>query len=163
MRTYIRDIDARFAASYEVAATGCWLWTRVKTPQGYGLFWNGQRRVGAHRYSYERFVGPIPTGLTIDHLCRVHSCINPQHLEAVTNRENALRGVSPVAQRARQTHCKRGHEFTPENTYRVGKHGRGCRQCSYDYHHDPAVLARKAADHRRYNARRRARRATATT
>lgn len=86
------------------------------------------RLLMVHRIAYELAVGPIPVGLVIDHLCRNHSCINPEHLEPVTNVENVMRGESAWARNARKTHCKRGHEFTDENTIR--RNGtRSCRQC----------------------------------
>lgn len=106
----------------------CWEWTGAKTTRGYAQKqWQGKVRY-VHRIVYEHFNGSIPEGLTIDHLCRNHGCANPRHLEAVTNRENVLRGTSPNAENARRTHCKRGHEFTPENTYKLGSR-RGCRTC----------------------------------
>jgi hypothetical protein len=85
----------------------------------------------AHRWAYEFLRAEIPEGLHIDHLCRNRACVNPWHLEPVTNRVNGLRGESVAAQHARKTHCIRGHEFTTENTYPIknGK-GRGCRECS---------------------------------
>ena len=112
----------------------CWEWTGAKW-KGYGQFgtqitpgkW---RNVKAHRFAYEMFVGPIPEGLQLDHLCRNPGCVNPDHLEPVTNRENGLRGTSPAAVHAKATHCVNGHEFTPENTYRPpGKNERACREC----------------------------------
>ncbi len=101
-----------------VAESGCWLWTGGITPRGYGY---GKSK-HAHRYSYEAFVGPIPDGLEIDHLCRVTSCVNPDHLEPVTQRENQRRRWATV------THCKWGHEFSPENT-RIGQGIRVCHAC----------------------------------
>jgi len=84
---------------------------------------------GAHRAVYELAIGPIPEGLTIDHLCRNRRCINPLHMEAVTRKVNTLRGIGPSAMHARQTHCRRGHGFTPSNTYlRNGM--RHCRKCN---------------------------------
>jgi hypothetical protein len=80
----------------------------------------------AHRLAYQLLVGPIPEGLVIDHLCRNPPCQNPAHMECVTHRENTLRGASPHAMNARKTHCKRGHEFTFQNTYVDAK---GCRSC----------------------------------
>lgn len=103
----------------------CWVWIGARHFKGYGSFCGK-----AHRFSYELFKGPIPAGLTIDHLCRNTYCVNPEHLEAVTNRENILRGISPPAIFAKKTHCSKGHEFTPENTYiRNYKIGRKCRIC----------------------------------
>jgi len=119
---------------------GCWEYQGTKS-KGYGLFgvqvqpgvW---KSVKAHRFSYEAFVGPIPDGLHLDHLCRNPSCCRPDHLEPVTNRENGLRGISPAAAHAVQTHCKYGHEYTPENTMvTAGDHGfpwRECRTCYRD-------------------------------
>jgi hypothetical protein len=109
--------------------TPCWIWAKYIARTGYGQTFAGGRVVYAHRHFYEQYVEPIPEGLQIDHLCRVRSCVNPEHLEAVTQRENILRGNSLGALRARQTHCKHGHEFTPENT-RIASNGtRRCRAC----------------------------------
>lgn len=111
---------------------------------GYGNF---GMRVGSkhktllvHRYVYEELVGPIPTGKQLDHLCRVRCCVNPAHLEIVTNRENAIRGLGPTLARQRQvskTHCPQGHEYSPENTIhrdskKKGK-SRHCRECHKSY------------------------------
>lgn len=115
--------------------SGCWLWLGFVNKQtGYGhINLGGDGPITtAHRVSYELFVRPIPEGLEIDHLCRVHCCVNPKHLEAVTGSVNCLRGISPQFNRdraKRQTHCKRGHEFTAENTGRNSIRGRVCRKC----------------------------------
>ncbi len=85
--------------------------------------------VYAHRAAYELYVGPIPEGLTIDHLCRNTLCVNPAHLEAVTMRENILRGTGPSAQAARKTHCLRGHPFDDGNTLFRATGKRVCRAC----------------------------------
>ena len=113
----------------------CWLWLKYKNPNGYGEIMatiKGKRRAWlCHRISFEILVGPIPRGKELDHLCRTPACLNPAHLEAVTHTENILRGNSPYAQKARQTHCSRGHEFTPDNTMRNSVSGtRFCRLCN---------------------------------
>lgn len=108
----------------------CWLWLGYLNPGGYGNFYWGAA-VKAHRAAYTLFVGPIPDGLHLDHLCRIRNCVNPKHLEPVTHRENILRGIAPTSNKRRyleQTHCKRGHERIPENlNYRQGR--RVCRVC----------------------------------
>ena len=112
----------------------CWPWkaSRSGRGRGYGQFHYPRRTSHlAHRLAYELIVGPIPAGLTIDHLCRNQICCNPMHMEPVTNRENILRGDSPSAKAARKTHCYRGHPFTPENTIWVGY--RKCRTCHDDW------------------------------
>lgn len=108
----------------------CWIWTGATQADGYGRFFVAAGEVtNAHRYAFELLVGPIPDGLVLDHLCRVKSCVNPDHLQAVTVAENNRRGVGFAGQH-RKTHCIRGHEFTPENTYRHPKRGtRTCREC----------------------------------
>jgi len=113
--------------------SGCWLWTAGCGTAGYGTFWVGQplnRTVSAYRWAYEHLVGPIPEGLTLDHLCRIRHCVNPWHLEPVTHRENVLRGVAPSARNAVKTDCPRGHPYDEENTYwRPNGMGRDCRIC----------------------------------
>ncbi|MDP9224875.1 MAG: HNH endonuclease [Actinomycetota bacterium] len=84
----------------------------------------------AHRVAYELLVGPIPEGLTLDHLCRNTSCVNPQHLEPVTVRENVLRGMGWGAKNKRKTHCHRGHPFDAKNTLRIPGGTRKCRTCA---------------------------------
>lgn len=108
---------------------GCWLW--VGTDNGkygtLGLSIDGTRTsLYAHRLSYEMHVGPIPEGLTIDHLCRVPLCVNPDHLEAVTQRENSLRGTGVSAVNARKTHCPKGHPLDGLRT--SGR--RYCKTCA---------------------------------
>ena len=105
----------------------CWLWMGAKV-KGYGSFRFGKRAVLAHRFSYERFVGPIPDELTIDHLCRNRACVNPLHMEVVTMHENWRRGESVSAKCARQTHCLRGHELSGNNIV-ISRGARVCKQC----------------------------------
>ena len=110
----------------------CWLYAK-QTVKGYGRLtvWNGQRyeRYYVHRVMYEVLVGHIPDGKVLDHLCRTPQCINPAHLEPVSNGENLLRGVGVGAINAKKTHCSRGHEFTPKNTYVYPSGKRKCRAC----------------------------------
>lgn len=114
----VRD---RIASSSVKIDNGCWQWTGYRYGNGYGaLSIEGRQRL-AHRVSYEEFVGPIPVGLTIDHLCRNRACVNPVHLEPVTGRENT--------QRAMRSHCVNGHEFTEANIYRWTDGKRCCREC----------------------------------
>lgn len=114
----------------------CWIWTAARISSGYGCFYLDGSKL-AHRVSYELCVGQIPDGLVIDHLCRNKLCVNPAHLEAVTQRTNVARGtlsssVSAANKRrgATVTHCPRGHEYTPENTKISVKGWRSCRTCN---------------------------------
>lgn len=128
-----RSLPERFHLSYVVGPNDCWSWRRP-SPNGYGMIYANGRPQWAHRAGYELLVGPIPKGLELDHLCRNRACVNPAHLEPVIHRENCLRGVSRNAENARKTHCLRGHEFTPENTYHPPKRPtrRYCRACARD-------------------------------
>lgn len=121
--------NVRFEEKYTPEPmSGCWIWTAYVDRLGYGKFYVGTKSVNAHRWSYEYHVGPIPAGLVLDHLCRNTSCVNPNHLEAVTQKVNTLRGLSPSAMHAVKTHCIAGHEFNAENTYKSPR-GRVCKQC----------------------------------
>jgi len=111
----------------------CWLWLASKYPNGYGQF----DHQGAHRVSYQLAIGPISDELVIDHRCCRRDCVNPAHLQPVTPAVNVQRGYAPpiAATRMREwsaarTHCSRGHELTPQNTYVTPKEGwRQCRIC----------------------------------
>lgn len=126
-----RDPEARFRAKINVVTdpNECWLWTATLNSDGYGQFWTGEAVVKAHRWAYEHWIGPIPEGRELDHLCRVASCVNPAHLQPVTHHENVLRGNAPAARQARQTHCKRGHVLAGDNLLVDARGHRRCRAC----------------------------------
>lgn len=114
----------------------CLVWIGSKTtPNGYGQITVNKQRVLIHRLVYEHAHGPIPEGLVIDHVvargCCHPACCNPSHLEAVTERENILRGRAPAAHNARKTHCIKGHALVAGNlaSYPLGKGARQCIQC----------------------------------
>lgn len=116
--------------------SGCWLWIGCLDPKGYGQFnRNGLDRIGAHRAAYELLQETVPDDLELDHLCRVHSCVNPRHLEPVTHLENVRRGAgnaASLAERKARTHCSHGHEYTPNNT-RMYRGHRNCEECARLY------------------------------
>lgn len=137
---------AKFISRLEFASSGCWLWT-LSCVTGYGVVCFGGGTHLAHRVAYEYWVGPVPFGLTIDHLCHnadlscaggdacLHRrCVNPDHLEATTDRINILRSRGPAALAAKRTHCPQGHPYDEGNTYfnqrRNGHPGRRCRICT---------------------------------
>lgn len=136
-RTRPIDVRARFE-QYFTNGDGCWMWIGGKQNSGYGVF-NVPDALGggvqlAHRFSYELYVGPIPDGLEIDHLCRTRLCVNPAHLEPVTHRENDLRGASPFLVAHREGRCLRGlHAMTPENARITSNGHRRCRACDRAY------------------------------
>lgn len=106
----------------------CWLWTGATAGEGYGVFWvPGAGQTYAHRVSHQMFVGPIPDGLEVDHLCSNRLCVKPTHLEAVTGDENKRR----ARERAGTTdQCPHGHPYDDVNTYVAPSGARNCRLCS---------------------------------
>jgi hypothetical protein len=136
-RNYCSDM-CRFMSKVNKTG-GCWLWTAAKAG-GYGRFaLAGGRLVPAHRYAWEVLVGPIPAGMQMDHLCRTPACVNPAHLEPVTQRENALRGEAPTVRVYRTGYCARGHSMA--DAYTVPATGANqCRTCNRE-----RARARRAA------------------
>jgi hypothetical protein len=116
----------RLFSKVEKTEDGCWAWTGTRSWNGYGTLKFRGRWTNAHRAAYLLERGSIPDGLQIDHLCRNRACVNVAHMEAVTQRENILRGVSPAARQAHQTHCKAGHRL-PEDRNSQGR--RHCKAC----------------------------------
>lgn len=108
---------------FTVVDSGCWEWTAAMFPNGYGCIAQNGKPRKAHRIVYEFLVGPIPPGLHIDHLCRNRRCVNPEHLEPVTPRENNRRAA------AVRTQCPSGHAFDSNNTHIDPRGARRCRTC----------------------------------
>ncbi len=109
---------------------GCWIWTGPINEKGYGIVNFKKKRIRAHRLMYELSRGPIDRGLVIDHLCRVRCCVNPAHMEVVTNKVNVLRGIGRTAANAKKTCCPKGHTYTESNTYVASSGERRCRECN---------------------------------
>jgi hypothetical protein len=147
----------------------CWVWISAKHDLVYGMILvDTPPMKGAHRVGYELMVGPIPDGLVLDHLCRRPRCVRYDHVEPVPQPVNIARGEAPAllrewdAKRRGQTHCKYGHEFTPENT-RVRRNGRrACRACGRArfsaWRKRPDVREQQNAYYREYYAKQKARR-----
>lgn len=142
MLTISHATRERFFDKFERNGADCWVWTASRLPNGYGSFWvgeNGIKAANAHRFAYRLLVGEVPDGLVLDHLCRNRACVNPEHLEPVTDRENMWRGEHASIVAARKGQCVNGHKMTPENTRiapaRPGRRNRAtreCRQCGRD-------------------------------
>jgi hypothetical protein len=125
-----RCIDGR----YTVTETGCWEWTGRRDPNGYGYLDHLNKNWLAHRMAYWALAGDFPSHLQLDHLCKNRSCINPDHLEPVTRKENIRRSDSPAAVYGRRVTCPKGHELIPL----AGRPARHCARCDYEYRRDYA-------------------------
>lgn len=161
MRTAVdADVDNRFWSKVDAwGPFACWTWTRARDRNGYGKFWlNGTMHL-AHRVSWQTLVGPVPEGMSLDHLCRNPACVNPDHLEPVTHAENVRRGAGGAHTR-QKTHCPQGHPYDGDNL-RIGRTRgeRYCRECQRQKDrlerqmHPDRVRAR----HERYLARKNSR------
>ncbi len=124
-----KSVIQRFQKFIELdLLSGCWLW-KGAVINGYGYFCVNGKSVRAHRFSYTHWNGDIPQELQIHHLCRNTNCVNPEHLQVVTQKTNVLLGFNPCAINARKTHCVRGHKFNNENT-RIYQERRHCKTCN---------------------------------
>ena len=132
----LTPLSEKLAAGWVLdPVTGCHVWTKSRTAAGYGQTSHKNRKLYAHRVAYVLAKGEIPKGIQIDHLCRNRACCNPNHLEAVVQAVNILRGEGFSAKKARQTHCVNGHELAGANLYqRKDRPGasRDCKRCMYD-------------------------------
>lgn len=140
----IESVKSRlFDKSMPEPNTGCFIWTGSLFTGDYGRMWVRDKQIMAHRISYFIYKGKIPEDFVIDHICNNPSCINPEHLEAKTQKDNSNRCVgSPTTVNAQKTHCIRGHEFSDENTKR-GKNGRRCIKCTQKNQHDWYIKNKK--------------------
>ncbi len=146
MRKFYPTIAETFEAKHmPVPHSGCWIWIGKLNAQGYGTLSrkgaNGKQKImRAHVVAYRMLVGEVPEGLELDHLCKVRSCVNPDHLEPVTHQVNCQRGEAGhhrAIECSALTHCKNGHEWTEANTYyrpnTQGKVWRSCRTCMREW------------------------------
>lgn len=128
-----QSVRVKFAVCVQVAERtdrGCWLWPKSSASHGYGqIGWGGKGEgrglVLAHRLSYATFFGPIPEGMTVDHVCRERTCFNPEHLRLLTNLENARNNGNSI-----KTHCPHGHAYDEANTSRDRLGHRRCIACA---------------------------------
>lgn len=139
-------LPPRFWRKVDVDSRGCWVWTAGKFTNGYGSFSIAGGTVLTRRLAYSTLIGDIPEGLQLDHLCRVRHCLNPEHLEPVTCRENLMRGDTLAADHAARTHCPNGHPLAEGNLVPAvaRRHGRGCQTCARERSAERNALIRRA-------------------
>jgi hypothetical protein len=134
VRNLITPAQAETFWAYVERSNSCWNWTASCDSKGYGQYAigtykpNSRRNARAHQVSYALTIGEVPENMVIDHLCRNRTCVNPAHMEVVTNKDNILRGVSPSSKHAIKTHCPYGHPYNDSNT-RLNAGSRVCRTC----------------------------------
>ncbi len=125
----MKSLLDRFNEKWEsVPESGCWIWIAACDSSGYGAIGVNYSMKGAHRVSYELFIRAIPDGMQLDHVCRVRCCVNPNHLESVTQLENVRRGNSGKFY-ADKTHCPQGHPYSGDNLCIEKGGGRRCKIC----------------------------------
>jgi len=122
------DLLLRFHNKVKLNDNGCHIWTGYTDDDGYGKFGIKNKIISSHRFSYNLYKGQIPNNMEIHHICNNTSCVNPNHLEVVTHKENLILGNSPSSINRDKTHCPKGHKYTKENTYFSNKR-RYCRKC----------------------------------
>lgn len=124
----------RFCSKVKIVPGQCWEWTD-SLRGGYGRLKVDGHYIPAHVFAYQTFIGPVPDGLDLDHVCRNRACVNPLHLEPVTRSVNVRRGVAPLRAGLKEkskTHCPQGHPYSKENTYVAPNGHRKCRACRRD-------------------------------
>ena len=122
------SVEQRFFDKVTYTPT-CWIWHAAQDGHGYGHFYYQGKVRKAYWAAYVMQVGPVPSGLELDHICRVQLCVNPLHLEPVTKQENMRRGYWPPMVSSRRDCCEQGHAYTPENLYVASTGHRYCRTC----------------------------------
>lgn len=142
MSTVVDRIMAHVIETPGPLDTPCWVCTYAQNYSGYTRINDDGRIRRCHRAMYEEAVGAIPDGLVCDHICRVRNCVNPAHIEIITQRANVLRGDHPLVLLWRTNTCKRGHSL--DGAYLAPDGSRRCRTCQ-DEHNVRYNAARRAS------------------